>query len=118
MTSGRNATIWIPLALGAAGVLLGLALAKFWAGLPEWASAVGVIVAILLVALAVYLAYQNNQADRLRGGAGGRAVAFGIDSEATGGSGGDAGRGDGGDGGSATAKGQRSIARGGSGGRG
>lgn len=118
MASERNSTIWIPLALGAAALLMGLALAKFWAGLPEWMSLIGLIIAILLVAWAVYLAYQNNHATRLRGGAGGRASAFGRDNEATGGSGGDVGRGDGGDGGSATAKGQRSIARGGSGGRG
>lgn len=118
MNSGKIPTIWIPLALGAAGVLLGLALAKFWATLPEWASVVGVIVAILLVAWAIYLAYQRQQEDRLQGGVGGRASAFGVDSEATGGSGGDAGWGDGGAGGSAIAKGKRSIARGGNGGRG
>ena len=118
MSSGRNATIWIPLAIGAAGLLLGLALAKFWAGLPEWMSVVGVLVATALVIWAVYLAYQLKDADRLRGGSGGRALAFGEDSDATGGRGGDAGRGDGGDGGAATAKGRRSTARGGRGGRG
>lgn len=118
MASGRNATIWRPLALGAAGVLMGLALAKFWAAFPDWVSVVGGLIAVALVALAVYLAYRNNQSDRLRGGAGGRAFASGEDIKAVGGRGGDAGTGDGGDGGTATAKGRRSVAKGGDGGRG
>lgn len=118
MSAGRNETIWIPLALGIAGVILGLALTKYWSGLPDWVSALGVLAAIVLIAWAIYLAYQSRQTDRRHGGAGGNAFAAGEDSQATGGVGGDAGRGDGGQGGTATAKGLRSIARGGSGGRG
>ena len=118
MASNRNATIWIPLALGLAGVLLGLVLAKTWAELPGWASAIGGLVAVLLVAWAVYLAYRDEQPERLRGGEGGGAVASGEDSRAIGGRGGDAGWGAGGDGGAATAKGRRSIAKGGKGGQG
>lgn len=118
MASERSAIIWIPLALGAAGVLMGLALAKFWAVFPDWVSAVGVLIAVALVVLAVYLACRNNQSDRLRGGTGGRAFASGRDSQAIGGRAGDAGTGNGGDGGAATAKGRRSVAKGGDGGRG
>lgn len=118
MNSGRITTIWIPLALGAAGVLLGLALAKFWAALPAWASVAGIMVATVLTAWAIYLAYQAKQENHVRGGAGGHALAIGEQSEATGGIGRDAGRGDGGDGGRATAKGHGAIARGGHGGRG
>lgn len=118
MVSERNVTIWIPLALGTAGVLMGVALTKFSVELPSWASVIGAFIAVALVGWAVYLAYQKNQTDGLRGGAGGRAFASGEDSQAIGGRGGDAGSGDGGDGGMATAKGRRSVARGGGGGKG
>lgn len=118
MASNRNATIWIPLALGISGVLMGLVLAKTWAELPGWASAIGGGIAVVFVAWAVYLAFRDEQPDRLRGGEGGSAVALGEDSRAIGGRGGDAGRGAGGDGGAATTKGRRSIAKGGKGGQG
>lgn len=118
MASERNVTIWIPLALGAAGVLLGLVLTQFISGLPGWASATGFFIAVALVGWAIFLAYQKKQPARLRGGAGGRAFAPGTDSQAVGGRGGDAGSGDGGDGGEATAKGKRSTAIGGKGGQG
>lgn len=118
MASERNAKLWIPLALGAAGVLMGLVLANSWTQLPGWASVVGVLVAVALVVWAIYLGFQDEQSDRLRSGSGGRAVASGEDSRATGGQGGDAGKVSGGDGGAATAKGSRSVAKGGKGGRG
>lgn len=118
MTSDRNSILWIPLAIGVSAVILGLALAKFWAGLPDWVSIAGVIVALALVAIAVYLAYQRTPTARPSGGRGGQAFASGEDTEATGGRGGDAGKGDGGDGGRATAKGKGSVARAGDGGKG
>lgn len=113
-----NAKIWIPIVLGAAGVLMGLALARTWAKLPAWASLVGAVVAVGLGALAIYLAFLDEETESPRGGSGGRALTSGTDSEAIGGRGGDAGLRTGGKGGEATAKGKRSRAKGGDGGRG
>ncbi len=117
MASERNTTLWIPLAFGLSAVILGLALAKFWASLPDWASDAGVLIALAFIVLAVYLGYQGQSDDR-RGGRRGRAVASGEDAQAQGGHGGNAGAGDGGGGGAALAKGKSSIAKGGDGGHG
>jgi hypothetical protein len=117
MTSERNATIWIPVALCLAGVLMSLALAGYSTKIPNWALICGAITGVALVGSAVRLAFQNGSI-RHHGGAGGRADALGEDSRAVGGRGGDAGTGDGGDGGTAKAKGRGSFAKGGDGGRG
>lgn len=118
MASERNIILWIPALLGVAFAILGLALAKYWAALPGWATVVGAVGAVALFGGAVFLGYQRVRSPSPRGGAGGRAIAAGEDSHASGGRGGDAGFGDGGDGGAAVAKGKRSAARGGDGGRG
>jgi hypothetical protein len=118
MATDRISTIWIPTTLCLAGVVLGLALARFSATLPPWGTPVGIVVAAVLIAGAVFLAFGPTAEQRSRGGRGGRATASGTDAKASGGRGGDAGAGDGGTGGDAVAKGSRSVARGGDGGRG
>lgn len=118
MATDRNSTIWIPTILCLAGVALGLALARFSATLPPWGTPVGIVIAVVLIAAAVFLAFGPTTGQRTRGGRGGRAIASGTDARASGGRGGDAGVGDGGTGGDALAKGSRSVARGGDGGRG
>jgi hypothetical protein len=118
VSTDRISTIWIPSVLGAAFLLFGLALPRIWSTLPPWTTLAGVICALLLWCLALYLAFQRLRGERARGGGGGSAIATGEESRATGGPGGDAGHGNGGDGGAAVAKGARSIAKGGPGGKG
>ena len=43
MAAERNAILWIPLALGSAAAIIGLALAKLWATLPDRVSVAGVL---------------------------------------------------------------------------
>ena len=78
----------------------------------------GITAALLLWCLAIFLAFRRPRNETPSGGRGGSASALGEDSRATGGSGGNSGRGDGGDGGAAVAKGTRSVAKGGRGGTG
>lgn len=118
MTS-RNATIWIPTLLGVVFLIFGVAAPEVWKALPDWARPAAIVVAVLLWGFAIVLAYRRSGSDGLfRGGRGGSAMAKGDESRATGGRGGDAGKGDGGRGGAAIAKGRRSVAKGGDGGRG
>jgi hypothetical protein len=113
-----NATIWIPSALGVVFMIFGVAAPNAWEGLPDWAKPTAIGLAILLWAVAIFLAYQRTRSEEFSGGRGGRAAATGEDSRATGGRGGAAGKGSGGDGGTAIARGRQAVARGGDGGRG
>lgn len=118
MTMDRYATIWVPSALGAASLILSLLLPKMWPSMPLWMILSGIAVALLLWAWAIWLAYRGTRIGTYQGGRGGNAWAAGEDSQARGGHGGSAGRGNGGDGGAAVAKGKGSIAKGGDGGQG
>lgn len=116
--ASRNATIWIPSLLGVVFAIFGVAAPDLWSGLAGSAKSVALVGAVLLWIVAACLAFWRTPADKLRAGRGGHAAASGDDSNATGGRGGDAGKGHGGDGGNAVAQGRRSVAKGGVGGRG
>ena len=116
--AARSATIWIPTALGIVFMIFGVAAQDVWKDLPDWAKPTAIGVAIFLWAIAIYWAYRRTGSDEPSGGRGGRAAATGESSRATGGRGGNVGKGSGGDGGKAIAKGRQSTAKGGDGGRG
>jgi len=104
--------------LGFVFIILGAAAPEIWNALPGWARPTAIGVAIVLWGFAIFLACSQSSTEKIAGGRGGSAVAAGDESNATGGRGGEAGKGNGGDGGAATAKGRGSVAIGGDGGRG
>lgn len=120
MSNARNSIFWIPLLMGIASLIFGLALPKFEIQLNSTVVYGSVAAGVALLALAAYLAFRTarDSAGSLpHAGRGGDAKVTGDGSRATGGRAGGAQFGTGGDGGSASVRGNNSSARGGDGGR-
>ncbi len=111
---------WVPFFLGLAFAIASLAAPLLYAAAPDWLGWAGLTTtAILLVVAFVVGMLSRPSTYSSSAGVGGKAKATGVNSDASGGKGGDAGiKASGGKGGDAHATGKNSRARGGDGGRG
>jgi membrane protein implicated in regulation of membrane protease activity len=111
-------SFWVPLLIGVAFLIFGLALPALGIGVPSWAVWTALAVAVALVLFAFWTVRRSacTGTPASNAGPGGNARVTGNRSKAFGGKGGRGGIGKGGRGGDATVTGDGSIAAGGKGG--